>query len=139
MNKRQKILNGWILYSNRDSGINMHYVNLYRKACEKRGMNVRFGVYDPELLSAGLKACQIEGEAEKDLPQFVINRTRDDQLAERLESYGIHVFNSSFLTRLGNDKSGSISLHATEKCSYHAYDLWIASTAALVSGSCEIL
>lgn len=105
MNKRQKILNGWILYSNLDSGINMHYVNLYRKACEKRGMNVRFGVYDPELLSAGLKACQIEGEAEKDLPQFVINRTRDDQLAERLESYGIHVFNSSFLTRLGNDKS----------------------------------
>ena len=62
MNKIQKIWNGWILYSNRDSGINMHYVNLYRKACEKRGMNVRFGVYDPELLSAGLEACRIEDE-----------------------------------------------------------------------------
>lgn len=105
MNKIQKIWNGWILYSNRDSGINMHYVNLYRKACEKRGMNVRFGVYDPELLSAGLEACRIEDEAEKDLPQFVINRTRDYQFAELLESYGIHVFNPSFLTRLGNDKS----------------------------------
>ena len=43
-----------------------------------------------------------------ELPDYVINRSRDAYLAEWFEEKGIHVFNSSLVTRIGNDKEETL-------------------------------
>lgn len=41
--KRRKC-HGWILYAQGDRGLNLHYVDLYCRACEKYGMSVELGI-----------------------------------------------------------------------------------------------
>lgn len=104
----QKLLHGWILYADGDSSLNPHYIDLYRNACQKRGMSIEWGSYSPALLDAGSSADKIKELRElliRKRPGFVINRTRDCRLAELLELQGIRVFNNSRIARLGNDKS----------------------------------
>ncbi|KAI4449739.1 hypothetical protein C823_004270 [Eubacterium plexicaudatum ASF492] len=97
---------GRILYTEGDSSLNPHYIELYRNACKKYGLRLQFGTYDPNLpATEGLSACRMEDGSQECVPQFVINRTRNERLAECLEQAGICVFNSSFVTKIGNDKA----------------------------------
>lgn len=103
-NNSNRPFDGWILYTNGDSSLNMHYVDLYRRACQKRGMSIGLGFYHPDFAGSG-DSRQTEGVLAAHKPLYVINRTRDYRLAQFFESKGIPVFNHSSLTRLGNDKS----------------------------------
>lgn len=111
---------GWILYEAQDHGINMHYIDLYRKACRQNGMSAAFGIcweYEKNQPDSGSMQCtaydagglakaeRITEMIEHDRPSYVINRTRDYRLAGLLEGQGIPVFNCAELTELGNDKA----------------------------------
>ena len=37
-------VHGWILYDSHDSGLNMHYIDLYRRACEKYRLSAALGL-----------------------------------------------------------------------------------------------
>lgn len=104
-NQPRRGIHGWILYTAGDSGINPHYIRLYENACEKRGMSICQGLYEPSLLSDEAAVCRLKELLLCDMPAFVVNRTRDWRLAQRLEAMGIRVFNHSRIARLGNDKA----------------------------------
>lgn len=103
-NQLRKQFHGWILYQSGDSSFNPHYVDLYRSACQKRELSIALAMYDP---SANIKDImnQMKHLPASEKPVYVINRTRDYQLAECLESLGIRVFNHSYIAKIGNDKS----------------------------------
>ncbi len=115
-------VHGWILYDSHDSGLNMHYIDLYRRACEKYRLSAALGlcgtgrhrkqpgpcdargvVFDTSG-SGHRKQLQAEKLAAGEAPDFVINRTRDYRIAQLFEKMGIPVFNASAVARLGNDK-----------------------------------
>lgn len=108
----EELLHGWILYADGDSSFNPHYIDLYRNACQKRGMSIQLGSYHPAVFYADIAAdadrtrqiCKI---LDSKRPEFVVNRTRDYRLAEFLEAQGIRVFNHSQIARLGNDKAAA--------------------------------
>lgn len=95
---------GWILYAAGDQSLHPQYIQLYRNACEKRGMSVCLGRYQPTLIHEPYAVCQLEHLIASQRPSFVVNRTRDFRLAQLLESMGVPVYNSSQLARAGNDK-----------------------------------
>lgn len=106
----EEFMYGWILYADGDSSFNPHYIDLYRNACQKRGMTIQLGschpaVLDTDTAAAADKAGQMHEILAGKRPEFVINRTRDYRLAEFLEVQGIRVFNHSKIARLGNDKA----------------------------------
>lgn len=103
----QRLLYGWILYADGDSSFNAHYIDLYRNACQKRGMFIQLGSYHPAVFAAAAadKSRQVYEMPDSKRPEFVINRTRDYRLAEFLEAQGIRVFNHSQVARLGNNKA----------------------------------
>lgn len=95
----------WLLYDSRDVERNKGYIELYFKACEKRGIHLDFMVEeDLEIQMANGKHRFWKNGEELDFPDAVINRTRSFRLAKRLELMGCRVFNNSKLTMLGNDK-----------------------------------
>lgn len=96
---------GWILYTAIERERNRFYITCYEKACEKYGMTAAVGIYEPPLrwdtqAKAALAKFVIAAK-----PAFVINRTRDYRLAQALETLGVHVYNDSFIAKLGNDKA----------------------------------
>ncbi|MDE7313949.1 MAG: hypothetical protein K2N87_20395 [Eubacterium sp.] len=104
-NHPKRIPHGWILYTAGDSSLNPHYIRLYENACEKRGMSVWLGMYEPSLLCDEGALQRLRTLLVCEAPAFVINRTRDYRLAELLEAMGICVYNNSRVARLGNDKA----------------------------------
>lgn len=97
---------GWILYTQKERVRNRHYIDLYRNACERYGLSLKLGIYDPVRVwdeAARLRLAAVAGSGRR--PDFVINRTRDYMLAAELERRGITVYNHSSIAELGNDKA----------------------------------
>ncbi len=103
--QQRKFCHGWILYSSKDKGINEHYIDLYRKACERNAMSAELGICDTECIANQDSRRQLEELVIREEPAYVINRTRDYHIAKLLENMGIRVFNNSQIAELGNDKA----------------------------------
>lgn len=85
----------WILYYMEDFKKNQRFVELIASRLEKENIVVRVIILDND---------NIEEKLKENLPQVVINRSRNYKIAERLEQKGIRVMNSSFVTKIANDK-----------------------------------
>lgn len=96
---------GWILYTRQESIRNRHYIDLYRKAGEKYGMEIVLGIYQPDSCRKQTGISWLKHWISQVMPAFVINRTRDYLLAEAFEALGVPVYNHSFVAELGNDKA----------------------------------
>lgn len=96
---------GWLLYTKQESIRNRRYIDFYRKACEKYGISLKLGIYEPETCrDIGVPSAVAISVSDAARPAFVINRTRDARLAAHLERLGIRVYNNSQIAELGNDK-----------------------------------
>ena len=96
---------GWILYTEEDAVKNQEYIQMYREHGRKKGIVVELAVYQPVSRWDRQAAWRLREILSKEAPMFAINRTRDYQLAQQLEQWGIRVFNKSKIAELGNDKA----------------------------------
>lgn len=84
-------MNCWLLYSKDDVEKNKLFIDLLRN-------NLSYQKIDSELVL-------VEDLKYKNRPDVVINRSRDYHAAQRLESNGVKVINSSKVTRVCNNKA----------------------------------
>ncbi len=85
----------WVLYYMEDYKKNQRFVELLTGRLKKEDITVRVLLLDCEDIEEALK---------KNVPQIVINRSRNAKVAERLEQKGIRVMNPSKVTKIANDK-----------------------------------
>lgn len=98
--------NGWLIYNEVDYVKNTFFVQKIIEYGKAHDMNIKlvltnniaFGFSDGRLFAD-------EIGVQSPAPHFVINRSRDSLLAEQFELLGCSVFNSSFITRICNDKA----------------------------------
>ncbi len=83
---------GWIIYSIEDYEKNKNFIEMFQK---------NFSFKNIKLEVIILEDTQIEN---KNLPHFVINRSRNYQIAEYLETNNVRVFNTATVTKITNDK-----------------------------------
>lgn len=96
---------GWLIYSKADYLKNTFFAEALMSYAKKEAINLIL-VFREELL-LGIENSQlfVKGPHIKDLPQMVINRTRDSFLASHLEGMKIRVYNRSSVSRLCNHKA----------------------------------
>lgn len=87
----------FILYTSADAERNGFLIGKYKAACADRGVALKL------LLTDRCPAAEIVLN-ERETAPFVINRTRDAFLAERLEAAGVRVSNPAAVCRTANDK-----------------------------------
>lgn len=85
----------WILYYMEDYQKNRRFVEIIESRLEKENILTKVVVLDNDNIDELLK---------KDVPQVVINRSRNCEIAERMEREGMKVINNSFVTKIANDK-----------------------------------
>ncbi len=74
-----------------------------------------------------------------DIPDIVINRTRDFKVSQMYESQGVKVYNPAYLTYIGNNKYESIR-YLSEHLSYDVTDKkWTANTLFIKSSELSLL
>ena len=93
---------GWILYTAQERIRNRHYIELYQSACKKYGMSVILGIYEQQKQETQNWLTEL---VRQEKPAFVVNRTRDYQLAKALEALDVRVYNHSQIAEIGNDKA----------------------------------
>lgn len=86
-------MNAWILYAKEDSIKNQQFIDMFMEESKKHNVSLEL-VYVEDLYKKGI------GE----VPDFVISRMRDFNLAKKLEQLGTRVFNPSETIRIGNQK-----------------------------------
>ena len=103
---------GWILYESADARKNSWFIEKLQNELK---------AYRPELVYTDYIAQVCDGTQNgndmigrmlrgRDLPAFVINRSRNADIAYGLSKQGIRVFNPPDVTHIGNDKDLSYSL-----------------------------
>ncbi|MEN6471365.1 MAG: ATP-grasp domain-containing protein [Clostridiaceae bacterium] len=98
-------MKGALFYEGFEAGRNRYYIDLYFKACEKRGISLR--VFLLERLSFGVRDHEpflFYDGAPFELPDFAVMRLREPLLSRQLECMGVKTFNSSAVCELTNDK-----------------------------------
>lgn len=85
----------FILYTSGDANRNGVLIDKYKNACASYGIEARLVLTDKADAFAVVTA---------ERPAFVINRTRDAELADLLRGEGVFVTNPPELTRTANDK-----------------------------------
>lgn len=87
-------MTGWVIYSQKDIEKNIHFVKKIKENFSLYNVNIQLIIIE-----------ELDDIEEYELPDFVINRSRDYKIAETLEQKGMKVFNNSMVTRIANDKS----------------------------------
>ncbi len=85
----------WILYYMEDYKKNKRFVELIGNRLEKENILTRVVLLNNQNIDELLK---------KNTPEVVINRSRNCEIAKRMEREGIKVINNSFVTKIANDK-----------------------------------
>lgn len=97
---------GWLIYTKEDAEENNSFINWFIEEAYKQDINlqlilrqeIQIGIINNKL------SCQVNG-CSTDLPDIAIVRTIEPLLNLHLETMGIHVFNSSEVSRICNDKA----------------------------------
>lgn len=83
-------MRGYILYSKADADKNKAYIDMHIDKFKKVGIE--------------LELIIIEEKQNMEVPDFVINRSRNYKVAQSFEEKGARVFNSSKVTEIANNK-----------------------------------
>ena len=98
-------MKGALFYEGFEAERNKHYIDLYFKGCQKRG--IELSLYLLERLSFGVEGGEpflfYEGKPLV-LPDFAVMRLREPLLSRQLEKMGVKTFNTSAVCELTNDK-----------------------------------
>lgn len=90
-------MTGWIIYSKEDVEKNKRYIQMYVEKFAKFHVEIKTVIIQ-EIINIG-------NLMERDKPQFAINRSRENNIAKKLEQRGVRVFNSSKVTEIANNKA----------------------------------
>lgn len=98
--------NGWLIYNEEDYVKNTYFVERMIDCGKKLDMNIKLVLTSN--LAFGFRNGRLFADeigTAAPVPDFVVNRSRNDLLGFQFELLGCKVFNSSFITRICNDKS----------------------------------
>ncbi len=90
----KKIDKGWMIYDKKDVKKNRSYIRMYEQKFALRGIGIETVTLE-----------QFDGRVAKDLPDFAVNRSRDEKAAKTLEQKGVRVYNSFKVTKTANNKA----------------------------------
>lgn len=95
----------WIIYNKEDAEENQAYINWFINEAARQNINLTLVLR--ENIEIGMKdgtlICQVNRQLTS-LPDIAIVRTIDPLLSFHLETMGMTVFNSSFISRICNNK-----------------------------------
>lgn len=106
-------LSGWIIYSRAEAERNQAYIEKYMASAERLHLSLRLVL--AENIEFGFDdKCPLISESGRaaDLPDFVINRTRDPFISHHFEALEMTVFNSAHMSELCLDKRRTMQLAA---------------------------
>ncbi len=81
----------WLVYDAFEAERNRRYIDFYFEKCSEKNIDLSLVIVE-------------EGIDFANLPDAAIVRTMNPELSEKLESLGVKVYNSSFISRIANDK-----------------------------------
>lgn len=88
-------MKAYLVYHREEAVKNQGFLNLFREAGGECGMDFSYVPYD--------------AYKQRELPDFVLNRTRDREVSRWYEERRVPVFHSSFLTEIGNHKGKTLA------------------------------
>lgn len=86
----------WIIYNREDVEKNRRFIDFVSSGLAKYNVNTKLIILQED--------GDIDNLIQEESPFFVINRSRNDDVAANLESKGIRVFNSAKVTKIVNNK-----------------------------------
>lgn len=92
-----------IIYNEEDAEYNEWYINHLIESFLKYGTEARLIIKEKMYFDGLTQSVKYEGELLA-MPDAVVNRTRDFTVSVFFEQAGVKVFNSTFVTMIGNDK-----------------------------------
>ena len=81
----------WLIYDSFEAERNRRYIDFYFEKCKEKNIDLSLQIVE-------------EGIDFDNLPHVAIVRTMNPSLSEKLEDMGVKVCNSSFISRIANDK-----------------------------------
>ena len=81
----------WLVYDSFEAERNRRYINFYFEKCKEKNIELSLQIIE-------------NGIDFENLPDVAIVRTMNPSLSEKLEQAGVKVLNSSFVSRIANDK-----------------------------------
>lgn len=81
----------WLIYDQYEAERNSRYIDFYFEKCKKKNIDLELVIVE-------------KGVSLVSLPDAAIVRTMNPELSEALEKMGVRVYNSSFISRIANDK-----------------------------------
>lgn len=85
-------MTGWVIYYKEDLIKNKRFIHFIREGFAKYNIDIKVIILDEKNI------------VDMELPEFVINRSRNSNVAKYFELKGIRVFNSFKVTDIANDK-----------------------------------
>ena len=92
-----------IIYNEEDAEYNEWFINHIIECLEKYGIDAGLLIREKIFFDGLTREIKYNGEA-RPLPDAIVNRTRDFTVSMFFEQAGVKVFNSTFVTMIGNDK-----------------------------------
>ncbi|MBR6344660.1 MAG: hypothetical protein IKR70_02895 [Lachnospiraceae bacterium] len=92
-----------IIYNEEDAEYNEWFINHIIECLEKYGIDAELLIREKIFFDGLTREIKYNGEA-RQLPDAIVNRTRDFTVSMFFEQAGVKVFNSTFVTMIGNDK-----------------------------------
>ncbi len=81
----------WLVYDKFEAERNRRYIDFYFEKCREKNIDISLVIVE-------------DGVDFSNLPHCAIVRTMNPDLSEKLEKLGVKVYNSSFISRIANDK-----------------------------------
>lgn len=81
----------WLIYDSFEAERNRRYIDFYFEKCKEKNIDIELKIVE-------------EGIDFSYLPDCAVVRTMNPALSEKLEALGVKVYNSSFISRIANDK-----------------------------------
>lgn len=103
---------GWLLYESDDAVKNKWFIEKLQKECAALGHKLELVYTDfiADAYTMDLKKIADDLIKQKDTPSFIVNRSRNSNIAYEMEARGIRLINPARVTKIGNDKQRSYEL-----------------------------
>lgn len=103
---------GWLIYESNDAVRNKWFIEKLQKECKALGYGLElvYTDYISDAYTLDLHSTVDDLIKQKELPSFIVNRSRNFDIAYRMEALGVRLINPARVTEIGNDKQRSYEL-----------------------------
>lgn len=97
-------MRGWMIYCREDAEKNQTYIQWFQEEGEALGIEMQLKLVEDFILENGEADLDRRENRQSPLPDFALNRSRNAEIAKKLERLGVRCVNSAEVTRIANDK-----------------------------------